>query len=204
MVVVTIVGLYHTGKSHLMNCFAREKLGEWNPATEVLHREILHDPRWISASCHSSRGTRRETPNFLLNTPNFNSHQENWNLNFFCHQSLFQWFLIPIKGKLPLLLEMVSFLGFWSAGFFWVSSYLVFSSLQFLYQPLAFLLIICIVDPFKTWPWDLLSLLFILSKWFHQSLNFICPENFIVIPLKVKFLALIFLLKFRHVSRKTT
>lgn len=28
MVVVTIVGLYHTGKSHLMNCFAREKLGE--------------------------------------------------------------------------------------------------------------------------------------------------------------------------------
>ena len=113
-------------------------------------------------------------------------------------------FLIPIKGKLPLLLEMVSFLGFWSSGFFWVSSYLVFSSLQFLYQLLAFLLIICIVDPFKTWPWDLLSLLFILSKWFHQSLDFKCPENFIVIPLKVKFLALMFLLKFRHISRKTT
>lgn len=28
VVVVTIVGLYHTGKSHLMNHLAREKLGE--------------------------------------------------------------------------------------------------------------------------------------------------------------------------------
>lgn len=28
VVVVTIVRLYHTGKSHLMNCFAREKFGE--------------------------------------------------------------------------------------------------------------------------------------------------------------------------------
>ena len=93
VVVVTIVGLYHTGKSHLMNHLAREKLGEWNPATEVSRSEILRDPSWISASCHSSRGTRRETPNFLLNTPNFNSHQQNCILNFFCHQSLLQCFL---------------------------------------------------------------------------------------------------------------